>query len=57
MSNKQQMKSYMTDYLNGQLLKRLQYRCFPVNIAKFYKNPYFEDDLQTAASSFLSWLL
>ena len=31
--------------------KRLQHRCFPVNI--YFKNIYFEDHLQTAASA--SW--
>ena len=30
--------------------KRLQDRCFPVNIAKYFKNTYFEKQLQTAAS-------
>ena len=29
--------------------KRLQHRCFTVNIAKFIKNTYFEEHLRTAA--------
>ena len=29
--------------------KRLQYRCFPVNIAKIFKNKYFEEHLPMAA--------
>ena len=37
--------------------KRLQHRCFPVNIAKFLKTPYFEEHLRTAAiSDFLNFL-
>ena len=32
------------------LKKRLQHRRFPVNIAKLFKNTYFEEHLQTAAS-------
>ena len=30
--------------------KRLQHRCFPANIAKFFKSIYFEEYLWTAAS-------
>ena len=30
--------------------KRLQHGCFPVNIAKFLRNTYFEEHIQTAAS-------
>ena len=33
--------------------KTLQHRCFPVKIAKFFKNTYFETHLQTAASGLL----
>ena len=29
--------------------KRLQHRCFPVNIAKIFKNTYFEEYLLMAA--------
>ena len=32
--------------------KRLQHRCFPVNITKFFKSTYFEEHLRTAASKF-----
>ena len=37
--------------------KRLQHRCFPVIIAKFFKNTYFEEHLQTAASVYSKDLL
>ena len=30
--------------------KRLRRRCFPVNIAKFFKNPFFTEHLRTTAS-------
>ena len=30
--------------------KGLQHRCFPLNIAKFFKSACFEKHLQTAAS-------
>ena len=30
--------------------ERLQYRCFPVNIAKLFKNTHFAEHLPTAAS-------
>ena len=33
--------------------KRLQHRCFPLNIEKIFKNTYFEEHLLTAASDFL----
>ena len=32
------------------LKKRLQHRCFPVNVAELFKNTYFEEHLRTAAS-------
>ena len=32
------------------LKKRLQHRGFPVNIANFFKNTFFEEHLRTAAS-------
>ena len=31
--------------------KRLQYRCFPMNIVKFLKNTYFEEHLITLTAS------
>ena len=31
------------------LITRLQYRCFPVNLAKFVQKTFFEDSVQTNA--------
>ena len=30
--------------------KRLQHRCFPVNVANLFKNTYFEEHLRTPAA-------
>ena len=36
---------------NNFIKKKLQHRCFPVNISKFFKNIYFEEHLRTAVSN------
>ena len=36
--------------------KRLQHRCFPVNIVKFLRTPTFEKHLPKTASIYESWV-
>ena len=35
------------------IIKRLQHRYFPLNIAKIFQNTYFEEHLRPAASDLL----
>ena len=41
-------------HISNFIKKRLQHRCSPLNIAKIFKNTYFEEHLRTAGSKFFS---
>ena len=40
-------KLYCLDFIATLLKKRLQHRCFPVNIAKFLRTPFFTEHLRS----------
>ena len=50
-----QPKAYSQDGQASLLKKRLWYRCFPVNFAKFFKNTFFSRTPPVAAPVYTNW--
>ena len=50
-----QPKAYSQDGQASSLKKRLCYRCFLVNFAKFFKNIFFYRTLPVAAPVYTNW--